>query len=738
MSLKLAADNSCQEGLRKSGSPERWSARLARNRSLKKTGGILLGKEQRKPNRLINEKSPYLLQHAYNPVDWYPWGEEAFEKAKNENKPIFLSIGYSTCHWCHVMAHESFEDEEVAQLMNRAFVCIKVDREERPDIDNIYMTVCQIILGRGGWPLNIIMTPGRKPFFAGTYIPKKSRFSQTGMLELVPRIEEIWNKQHEEVLDSAEKITSTIQNMISESAGEGIGEAIMEDVYDELLSSFDSEYGGFERAPKFPTPHKISFLLRYWRRSGNPEALHMVEYTLDNMYRGGIHDHLGSGFHRYSTDNMWVVPHFEKMLYDQALIAIAYTENYQVTGKKLYKEAAEGILDYVLRDLTSPEGGFYCGEDADVEGEEGTYYLWTLEEIRNILSPEDSKLITKVFNLKEGGNFEEEIRGKKTGTNLLYMPLSLESLAAELKISIEEIESRVKLIKGKLLEARNERKRPARDDKILTDWNGLMIAAFAKGFQTFGKEKYLKAAEKAADFILKNFYSPDKRLLHRYRDGVAGISGAADDYAFLIHGLLELYETGFELRYLKAAICLNRELLEHFWDPAHGGLYFTADDSESLIFRKKEFTDAAIPSGNSIEMLNLLRLSRMTADPELEDIAEGLERAFSKLIRKIPSGYTQFLSALDFGLGPAYEVVISGKHEAPDTGHMLEELWSYFIPNKVLVFRPEGKDPEITNLATYTKMQVPIEGKATAYVCQNYECQLPTTEINEMLKMLNV
>ncbi len=573
MSLRRAGDNSCQGGLRESGSPERWSAHLARNRSLKKTGGILLGKEQRKPNRLINEKSPYLLQHAYNPVDWYPWGEEAFEKARNENKPIFLSIGYSTCHWCHVMAHESFEDEEVAGLMNRAFVCIKVDREERPDIDNIYMTVCQIILGRGGWPLNIIMTPGRKPFFAGTYIPKKSRFSQTGMLELVPRIEEIWDRQHEEVLDSAEKITSTIQNMISESAGEGIGEAIMEEAYDELLSSFDSEYGGFERAPKFPTPHKIFFLLRYWRRSGNPEALHMVEYTLDNMYRGGIHDHLGSGFHRYSTDNMWVVPHFEKMLYDQALIAIAYTENYQVTGKKLYKEAAEGILDYVLRDLTSPEGGFYCGEDADVEGEEGIYYLWTLEEIRNVLSPEDSELITKVFNLKEEGNFEEEIRGKKTGTNLLYMPRSLGSLAAELKISTDEIESRVKLVKEKLLEARNERKRPARDDKILTDWNGLMIAALAKGFQTFGEEKYLKAAEKAADFILKNFYSPDKRLLHRYRDGVAGISGTADDYAFLIHGLLELYEAGFELRYLKAALCLNRELLEHFWDPVHGGLY---------------------------------------------------------------------------------------------------------------------------------------------------------------------
>ncbi len=330
------------------------------------------------------------------------------------------------------MAHESFEDEKVAELMNKAFVCIKVDREETPDIDNIYMTVCQIILGRGGWPLNIIMTPNMKPFFAGTYIPKKSRFSQTGMLELVPKIEEIWKTQQEEVLNSAEKITYTIQNIISESAGEDISESIMEESYEELLASFDNEYGGFEGAPKFPTPHKMFFLLRYWRRSGDPEALHMVEHTLENMYRGGIHDHLDWGFHRYSTDNMWIVPHFEKMLYDQALISTAYIETYQVTGKKLHKEAAEGILDYVLRDLTSQEGGFYCGEDADVEGEEGKYYLWTLEEIRSVLSLEEYDLITKVFNLKEGGNFEEEIRGKKTGTNILYMPRSLGVLAAEI------------------------------------------------------------------------------------------------------------------------------------------------------------------------------------------------------------------------------------------------------------------------------------------------------------------
>lgn len=709
-----------------------------RVQTLKESGGIILGKNQKKPNRLINEKSPYLLQHAYNPVDWYPWGEEAFEKARTENKPVFLSIGYSTCHWCHVMAHESFEDEEVARLMNEAFVSIKVDREERPDIDNIYMTICQIILGRGGWPLNIIMTPGKKPFFAGTYIPKKSRFSQTGMLELVPRIKEIWNQQHEEVLDSAEKITSTIQNMLMESSGEELGEEIIEEAYDEMLNSFDMGYGGFEGAPKFPTPHRISFLLRYWRRSGNPEALHMVENTLDNMRRGGIYDHLGSGFHRYSTDRMWVLPHFEKMLYDQALTAVAYTEAYQVTGKDLYKETAEGILDYVLRDLTSPEGGFYCGEDADVEGEEGKYYLWTIEEVRSVLGPEDSELIIKMFNLREGGNFEEEIRGRKIGTNLFYMAFSPESLASEIKVPVEEVEKRVKTAREKLLKARYKRKKPSMDDKILTDWNGLMIAAFAKGFQVFGEQKYLKAAEKAADFILKTLYSPDSRLLHRYREGVAGISGTSDDYAFLIHGLLELYEAGFEMRYLKAAVSLNNELLEHFWDPFNGGLYFTANDSEALIFRKKEFTDSAIPSGNSVEMLNLLRLSRIIADPGLEETADRLERAFSKLIIKAPSAYTEFLSALDFRLGPSYEVIISGKPGAQDTGHMLEELWSYFIPNKVLIFRPEGENPEIADLAKYTKEQYPIEGKATAYVCQNYECHLPTTRTREMLKMLNV
>lgn len=722
-----------------------------------------MSEEKRQPNRLIREKSPYLLQHAYNPVDWYPWGEEAFEKARRENKPVFLSIGYSTCHWCHVMAHESFEDRGIAGFINEAFVPVKVDREERPDIDNTYMTVCQVLLGRGGWPLHIIMTPDKKPFFAGTYIPKKSRFGQTGMEELVPRIKEVWENQHEEVLDSAEKITSTIRNMVVESSGESLDESVFQEAYEELLGDFDGEYGGFERAPKFPAPHKLSFLLRYWKRSGNPEALHMFEHTLEHMQRGGIYDHLGSGFHRYSTDNMWIVPHFEKMLYDQALLAVAYTEAYQATEKASFRETAEGVFSYVLRDMTSHEGGFFCGEDADVDGEEGSYYLWTLEEIRSLLDSEDAELVAKIFNLKEEGNFEEEIREGKTGANILHMPSPPEQLAAELGISPAELEARARRAKTKLFEARQERKRPSKDDKILTDWNGLMIAAFAIGFRVFGNEEYLQAAKKAADFILSSLYSPEKRLLHRYRDEVSGIPANADDYAFYIHGLLELYESGFELRYLKAALALNQELIEHFWEPTYGGLFFTADDSETLIFRRKELMDAAVPSANSLELLNLLHLARITGDSELEDLAGRMVTAFSNQARRMPSSYTQFLTGLDFAMGPAYEVVIAGKRGALDTRTMLEELWAYFIPNKVLVLRPEleeskeleesGKIEEsevenevesekrgvgITELAAYTKAMVPIEGKATAYVCQGHECRLPTTEIEEMLKLLDL
>ncbi len=696
-------------------------------------------KNMEKSNRLINEKSPYLLQHAYNPVDWYPWGEEAFEKARKENKPIFLSIGYSTCHWCHVMERESFEDPEVARLLNEVFVSIKVDREERPDIDNIYMTVCQMMTGSGGWPLTIIMTPDKKPFFAGTYFPKESRFGRMGMVQLVPRIKEVWITKREDVVNSANKITSALQQATKESHGEELDESTLRTAYSLFAERFDTVHGGFGRAPKFPTPHNLLFLLRYWKRSGNEAALEMVEKTLESMRLGGIYDHIGFGFHRYSTDAEWFLPHFEKMLYDQALLAMAYIESYQVTGKQEYEKTAREIFTYVLRDMTSPQGGFYSAEDADSEGEEGKFYLWTEEEIREILNKEEADLIIDVFNVEKGGNFREEATGKSADRNILYLKKPIHKVASQLKLSEEELESRIDAAREKLFSFREKRIHPHKDDKILTDWNGLMIASLAKGAQAFNEPKYAEAAKRALDFILKNLRKPDSRLLHRYRDGQAAISAHIDDYAFLIWGLLELYEATFDVNYLQTAINLNRDFITHFWDEKNGGFYFTADDGEGLIIRQKEIYDGAIPSGNSVAMLNLLRLNRITANTNLEEKAQMLGRAFSKNVKEFPAAHTQLIAALDFGIGPSYEVVIVGDSEARDTKSMLKAVRSQYIPNKVLLFRQTEKEiPDIVSVAEFTKSQLSLGGKATAYVCLNYICKLPTTDIDKMLELLNV
>src|SRR3990170_2221406 len=658
-------------------------------------------KNMEKPNRLINEKSPYLLQHANNPVDWYPWGEEAFEKARKENKPIFLSIGYSTCHWCHVMERESFEDPEVANLMNEVFVSIKVDREERPDIDSIYMTVCQMMTGSGGWPLTIIMTPDKKPFFAGTYFPKDSRFGRIGMTQLVPRIKEIWTTKRDE--------------------------------------RFDTVHGGFGRAPKFPTQHNLLFLLRYWKRAGNEEALEIVEKTLQAMRLGGIYDHVGFGFHRYSTDAEWFLPHFEKMLYDQALLTMTYIEAYQVTGKEEYKKTAREIFAYVLRDMTSPQGGFYSAEDADSEGEEGKFYLWKEEEIRNVLEKEEADLIRDVFNVEKGGNFSEEATGRGAVGNILHLKKSIPAIASQLKISEQELEKRLDAAREKLFSVREKRIHPHKDDKILTDWNGLMITALAKGGQVFNELKYAEAAKRAADFILKNLRKPDGRLLHRYRDGQAAVQAHVDDYAFLIWGLLELYETSFDINYLKTAIDLNRDLIKHFWDDISGGFYFTADDGENLLLRNKEIYDGAIPSGNSVSMLNLLRLDRITANSDFEEKAEKIGSAFSKTIKQFPAAHTELMVALDFGVGPSYEVVIVGDSQADDTKAMIKAIRRQFVPNKVVLLRQtEKEEPDIIRIAEFTKSQLSLDGKATAYVCLTYVCKLPTTDISKMLELLNV
>lgn len=690
-------------------------------------------------NRLNLEKSPYLLQHADNPVDWYAWGPEAFEKAIKENKPIFLSIGYSTCHWCHVMAHESFEDPEVARLMNDVFICIKVDREERPDIDNIYMRVCQMMTGSGGWPLTILMTPDKKPFFAGTYIPRESQHGRLGMMDLVPRIKEVWDTQHDEILKSADKITASLNQIAHDASGPELDKSTLKTAYDQLTGRYSEQYGGFGNAPKFPSSQNLLFLLRYWQSTNDEKALRMVVKTLQSMQNGGIYDHVGFGFHRYSTDSHWLVPHFEKMLYDQAMLAMAYTEAYQATGINEFEETAKEIFTYVLRDMTDKEGGFYSAEDADSEGVEGKFYVWTEDEIRQTLKGDEADLIINVYSIDKIGNFRDEASGENTGANILHLNKSLTEIAFKNKESVDGLKESVEAARQKLFAVRNKRVHPHKDDKILTDWNGLMIAALAKGAQAFDEPKYAEAAKRAADFILTGMRREDGRILHRYRDGHTAILANVDDYAFLIWGLLELYETVFDVDYLQTALDLNSEMIKYFWDEKDGGFYFTAEDAEELIVRQKEIYDGAIPSGNSVAVSNLFRLSRITANTDFEDKANKIMLAFSKEVESAPSGYTQMMVALGFGIGPSYEIVIVGNPEADDTKEMLSSLGKHFIPYKVVLLKHDDQETaDITRIAEYTEYHSSFDGKATAYVCLDFACKMPVTNTEEMLKLLNV
>jgi uncharacterized protein YyaL (SSP411 family) len=688
-------------------------------------------------NKLIFEKSPYLLQHAYNPVDWHSWNLEAFEKARTENKPIFLSIGYSTCHWCHVMAHESFEDPTVANLMNEVFISIKVDREERPDIDGIYMKFCQMMTGGGGWPLSIIMTPDKKPFFAATYIPKETRFGRIGMLDLIPRIKELWIAKPHEIERSANQIAASLEQLPRGMPGRELDKSDLDHTYYVLEKRFDERYGGFGTAPKFPTPHNLFFLLRYWKHTGNKTALELAEKTLLAIRRGGIYDQLGFGVHRYSTDSHWLVPHFEKMLYDQALLSMAYTEAYQATGKDEYAKVACEIFDYILRDMTSPEGGFYSAEDADSEGEEGKFYLWTLEEIQEALTKEEADFAVQVYNINEAGNFAEESTGISRGKNILHLAKSFEAFSLDLGISEEELQSRLEQIRKKLFMYRKKRIHPLKDDKILTDWNGLMIAALAKGAQAFDESKYIEAAIGAADFILDNMRSSDGRLIHRFRDGQAALPSHVDDYAFLTWGLLELYEAVFDVRYLQAAIDLSEDLIAHFWDKNDGGFYFTAEDAEDLILRQKEIYDGAIPSGNSVAMSNLLRIGRMTANSDFEEKSALIGKIFSENIGESPLSHVQFMVAAYFAIGPSFEIVIVGDSQVKSTKDMLRAIRKRFIPSKVVILRPTEVDSsDIDHLAGFVKYCKSIGDAATAYVCTDYSCKLPTTDISKMLEFL--
>jgi len=693
---------------------------------------------RKKPNRLIKEKSPYLLQHAYNPVDWYPWGEDAFDRAKEEDKPIFLSIGYSTCHWCHVMEKESFDDEEVAELLNTLFVCIKVDREERPDLDAVFMKTCQIMTRRGGWPLTIFMTPDKIPFFAGTYFPKQNRFNQLGLLDMLPRLKIMWNDHREHLIASSKEIISVLQKKSFTPFVKKLDTPVLGHTFEELTGRYDKTYGGFGQAPKFPAAHDLLFLLRYWKRTGEKQALKMVEKTLQAMRYGGVFDHIGLGFHRYSTDQHWLVPHFEKMLYDQALLCISYIETYQATRKMFYKKTAEEILSYVERDMTSPEGGFYSAEDADSEGEEGKFYVWTKDEIQHVLNKKDAELAVKYFNIVTDGNYTDDATQARRGLNILHMPLSLEQTARQTGDDPADLEKRLKSIRSKLFLHREKRIHPFKEDKILTDWNGLMIAALAKAAQAFDSGEYSSAACKAADFVLKDMTTGSDELLHTYRDGISSIPGFSEDYAFMTWGLIELYEATFEVKYLKAALKFTENLLQHFWDGDHGGFFFTSNTAEKQFIRPKDFHDGAIPSGNSVAAMNMLRLGQMTGNTKLEKTADLLFQAASKNVIVSPSSYTHLMSGLELALGPSHEVVVSGILKDADTQKMLRAVRAEFMPHKVLLFNPaDDASPEIHQVSSFVQNQPMQNKKATAYVCTAQTCKKPTNSIREVLSILN-
>ncbi len=677
-------------------------------------------------NRLVFEKSPYLLQHARNPIDWRPWGDEAFAEAKRLDRPVFLSIGYTTCHWCHVMEHESFEDPEVAALINERFVAIKVDREERPDIDEIYMKVTEAMTGSGGWPMTVLLTPDRHAFFAGTYFPKESLAGRPGLKLIVTELHKAWMEKREEVESTALNISAELGKIMTGTPGGALDRSILDAARTQLGERYDPERGGFSVRPKFPVPPNLSFLLRHHLRSGDAESLAMVEKTLAEIRRGGIHDHVGFGIHRYATDREWLVPHFEKMLYDQALYALACLEAYQVTGDEAHARSARDVLAYVGRDLTSEKGGFYSAEDADSEGEEGKFYTWTNAEVLEVLGPEDGAFFLETYRFEEEGNYLDEATHEKTGTNIPH-------LRADLADGDRE---RVETLRAKLFERRETRVHPQKDDKILTDWNGLMISAYAKAAQILGDEAYAAAATKAADFVLATLRTADGRLLKRYRQGEAGLTAHLEDYAFLIRGLLDLYETSFETRHFEAALALQKVADERFWDGAEGGYFTVADDAEALIVRAKKLYGGAIPSGNAISIGNLARLHRMTGDPAHATRAEALVRAFSGEIAAQPSAYAETLCGLDFHFGPTREIVVAGERDAPDTRAMIAELRKGFRPNQVVLLRTPENAEALAKLAPYTETQKSLGGKATAYVCRDFACDAPTTEIAKMAASL--
>jgi uncharacterized protein YyaL (SSP411 family) len=683
-----------------------------------------------KANRLIQEKSPYLLQHAYNPVQWYAWGPEAFDKARQENKMIFLSIGYSTCHWCHVMERESFESQEIAALLNENYIAIKVDREERPDVDQIYMSAVQALTGSGGWPLNVFLTPDAKPITGGTYFPPEDRWGRAGMKTILPRLAKAWKDEHESMVSAGAQMADLLQSRANKAEGDLSFESVTATAFRQFENSFDAVHGGFGRAPKFPRSHDLSFLLRVWKRQGKTEALQMVEKTLEAMANGGIYDHLGGGFARYATDDKWLVPHFEKMLYDEAILARTYLEAYQATRKEFYADVARDIFRYLLRDMTSPEGGFYSAEDADSEGEEGKFYVWRPEEVSRILGPEKARLFNEFYGVTDEGNFEH-------ASSILHVTQSEEDFAKAKGLEVKTLKMDLAAMRFQLFGVRKKRIPPHKDDKILTAWNGMMISALACAAQVLQEPEYASHAARAAEFIFKHLQR-DGRLLRRWREGESAVPGFQDDYAFLAQGLLDLYEATFDVRWLEESVRLTEEMIRLFWDESGKGFFYAGSDAEALIARPKEYYDGAVPSGNSIAALLLLKLSRMTGRADYETKAEQVVQSNGASLAQHPVAYPQLLIAMDFAAGPSREIVFAGNAEGADFKAMLAAVRGVFDPHRVMLAHPEGSDAaRIEKLSPFTQVQTKKGGKTTVYVCRNQACELPVTTLEELRKKLS-
>jgi uncharacterized protein YyaL (SSP411 family) len=698
-----------------------------------------------KPNHLLREKSPYLQQHAYNPVDWYPWGPEAFEKARREDKPILVSIGYSTCHWCHVMERESYEDPPIGELMNTYLVNIKVDREERPDVDKIYMTAVTAMTGSGGWPLNVFLTPDLKPFYGGTYFPPAARWGHPGWKEVVTQIGTSWKNPEErkKILNAGNQITDALTQYAQSSSApvEGRPEWL-DEAFRAFKASYDSSRGGFGGAPKFPMPVNLTFLLRYYARTHNPDALEMVTHTLKEMARGGIYDQLGGGFARYSTDARWHIPHFEKMLYDNAQLAVNYLDAFQITREPEFQRIARETLDYVARDMTSKEGAFYSAEDADSlpgrdakEKKEGAFYVWEKGEIEKALGRDDSELFAFRYGVRDSGNAADDPHGEFPNKNILYLAHPIPETARQFKLSERDVEERLEKARHRLFTLRVQRPRPHLDDKVLSAWNGLMISAYARAYHVLGEPNDLKAAQRAAVFIQKNLYDASSKQLYRsWREGERHVAGIADDYAFVVQGLLDLYEADFNPEWLRWAIELTDVQIARFYDSPRGGFYMTASGQDPhLIVRVKEDQDNVEPAASSIAALNLLRLAQFTDNTAYRSQAEKTLQAFGATLEQSPRAMPAMLAALDFALSDPMQVIIAGTSGTADTENLLKTLHRHFIPVKIVML----SDPRIpTGLPKAVQAMKPLQGHATAYVCKHFTCKKPTTNPAELDKDL--